>query len=284
MGGVLNAYGRAVLSQLHGRMLILSAIPFALSVAVWAIVLYFGLQPLLDWLQGHFFEFELYRYTSGWLEDMGFGVLKTVVVPLFAMLLFLPLMILTALIFINVAAMPVIVQHVGSRHYPHLEKKQGGSMLKGIGKAMSLFLVFIVIWFCLLPLYAIPPLAIVSSALLWGWMTSRVMSYDALSDHASAEEIVIIQREKRGPLLAIGIASGVAGSLPAIVWIGGAVIAVVFFPFLLAAAVWLYVLIFIFTGLWFQYYCLEALAQLRARSVSTVEQLDSEGNGAGDEL
>jgi hypothetical protein len=269
MRGVLNAYGRAVLSQLHGRMLILSAVPFLLSILVWGVVLYFTLQPLLDWLTAHFLDFELYEYSSAWLETIGLAVLKTVVVPLFAMLLLLPLMILTALIFIGVAAMPAIVRHVGDRHFPHLEKKQGGSLLKGIGKALSLFVVFIVIWLCLLPLYAIPPLAIVASALLWGWLTSRVMSYDALSAHASAQEIEIIQREKKWPLLAIGVASGAAGSLPAIVWIGGAAIAVVLFPFLLAAAVWLYVLIFIFTGLWFQYYCLEALSQLRARGGST---------------
>jgi hypothetical protein len=271
MRGVLNAYGRAVLSQLHGRMLILSAVPFLLSVAVWGVVLYFTLQPLLDWLTGHFFDFELYQYSSRWLEDIGLAMLKTVVVPLFAMLLLLPLMILTALIFIGVAAVPAIVKHVGTRHYPYLEKRQGGSLVKGIGKAIGLFLVFIVIWLCLLPLYAIPPLAIVSSALLWGWLTSRVMSYDALSEHASEEEIVQIQREKKWPLLAIGVASGAAGSLPAIVWIGGAALSVVLFPFLLAAAVWIYVLIFIFTALWFQYYCLEALSQLRARSEPVVE-------------
>jgi Etoposide-induced protein 2.4 (EI24) len=269
MRGVLNAYGRAVLSQLHGRMLILSAVPFALSIAVWGVVLYFTLQPLLDWLTGHFFEFELYEYSSAWLETIGLAVLKTVVVPLFAMLLLLPLMILTALIFIGVAAVPAIVRHVGTRHFPHLEKKQGGSLVKGIGKAISLFLVFIVIWLCLLPLYAVPPLAIASSALLWGWLTSRVMSYDALSEHASEEEIAVIQRERKWGLLAIGVASGAAGSLPAIVWIGGAALSVVLFPFLLAAAVWIYVLIFIFTALWFQYYCLEALSQLRARSTTT---------------
>jgi hypothetical protein len=28
-------------------------------------------------------------------------------------------------------------------------------------------------------------------------------------------------------------------------------------------SIWLYLIIFIFTGLWFQYYCLQALAELR---------------------
>ena len=271
MRGVINAYGRAVLSQLHGKMLILSAVPFLLSVLVWGAVLYFTLQPLVDWLTGHFFEYELYRYSSAWLEDIGFAALKTVVVPLFALLLLLPLMILTALIFIGVAAMPVIVRHVGSRHFPHLEKKRGGSLLGGLAQAVGMFALFVVAWLFTLPLYAIPPLALVSSALLWGWVTSRVMSYDALSEHASHEELHTIRHERRWQLLAIGVMSGVAGSLPSIVWIGG-VLSIALLPFLLAISIWLYVLVFIFTGLWFEYYCLEALAQLRARTAETKEE------------
>ena len=89
------------------------------------------------------------------------------------------------------------------------------------------------------------------------------MSYDALADYASAEELATLQRERRWPLLAIGVVSGMAGSLPALAWVGGAAAAIAFFPFMLAASIWIYVLIFIFTGLWFEYYCLEALAQLR---------------------
>jgi hypothetical protein len=33
----------------------------------------------------------------------------------------------------------------------------------------------------------------------------------------------------------------------------------VFLPVFAGLAIWLYVLVFIFTGLWFQYYCLAAL-------------------------
>ncbi|UGQ47339.1 EI24 domain-containing protein [Massilia endophytica] len=273
MRAVANAYGRALLSQLHGKMLVLSVVPFALSVALWAALLWLGLQPLLDWLHMHFVDYEIFRSTSSWLEWLGMGMLKTVVVPFFAMLLLLPLMILTALVFIGAAAMPVIVRHVGGRHFPELERKRGGSLLGGLGKALGSFAIFVGVWFCTLPLYALPPLAVLSSALLWGWLTSRVMSYDALADHASEEERHTLVREHRWQLLAIGVVSGAAGSLPAVLWVGGAAIAVVFFPFLLAASIWLYVLIFIFTGLWFEYYCLEALAQLRRRPRElTVEQ------------
>jgi hypothetical protein len=39
---------------------------------------------------------------------------------------------------------------------------------------------------------------------------------------------------------------------------------VVLFPVLAVLSIWLYLIIFIFTGLWFQYYCLQALEDLRA--------------------
>jgi hypothetical protein len=263
MRAVLNAYGRALLSQFHGKMLLLSIAPFVLSVLLWALLLWLGLQPLLDWLHGHFVEYQLFRQTGEWLQWLGLAGLRTVVVPFFAMLLLLPLMILTALIFIGVAAMPFIASHVGGRHFGQLEKKRGGSLLGGLGQALSTFVIFIGIWLCTLPLYIFPPLAVLSSILLWGWLTSRVMTYDALADYASADERSALLRQHRWPLLVIGAVSGAAGALPALLWAGGAVLAMAFFPLLVAASIWLYVMIFIFTGLWFEYYCLGALAQLR---------------------
>jgi len=63
--------------------------------------------------------------------------------------------------------------------------------------------------------------------------------------------------------------------VPGMLWMGG-VMSVVFFPFLAGFAIWLYVLIFIFTGLWFQYYCLEALAALRGvRGMQDVPAADA---------
>jgi hypothetical protein len=272
MRGVLNAYGRALLSQFHGKMLLLSIAPFLLSAALWAALLYFGLQPLLDLLHEHFVGYEIYRVTGDWLAMLGLDALRTVVVPFFALLLLLPLMIVTAVLFVGVAAMPFVVRHVGGRHFPQLEKKRGGSLLGSALKALGAFAVFIVCWLCILPLYIFPPAAGFATVLLWGWLTTSVMSYDALADYASAEELATLQRERRWPLLSIGVVSGLAGSLPALVWVGGAAAAIAFFPILLAASIWIYVLIFIFTGLWFEYYCLEALAQLRhAKFEATIQ-------------
>jgi len=267
MVGVFRSWGRAFLSQWHGKMLLLSVAPFLLALGLWAVLLYLGLQPLIDYVQAQFAEHGWFSYSSNLLVALGLGTLKTVVVPLIAMLALLPLMILTALIFIGVAAMPLIGRHVGRRHYPQLEQRKGGSLVGSAVTALGGMLVFMLLWIVTLPLYFFPPLAVVVQALLWGWLTCRVMVYDALADYASADERRQILKDHRWRLLAIGVVSGAAGALPGAIWLGG-VMAVVMFPFLAAASIWLYVLIFIFTGLWFAYYCLDALAQLRAQEAS----------------
>jgi hypothetical protein len=264
MRAVLNAYGRALSSQLSGRMLLLSALPFALSVALWGTLLYFGMQPLIDYVQALFEQYGAYKASGGWLTSMGLGVLKTVVVPLVAMLLLLPLMILTSLLVMGIVAMPAIGRHVSARQFAGLEMKQGGSTLGSLAINFGSVLLFVPLWLMTLPLYFFAPLALAAQVALWGWLTARVMSYDALAAHASADERRAIMRKHRWPLLAIGMVSGAFGALPGIVWIGGALISVVLFPFLAMLSIWLYLVIFIFTGLWFQYYCLQALRELRA--------------------
>ena len=95
------------------------------------------------------------------------------------------------------------------------------------------------------------------------------MAYDALAEHADAQECKDILRIHRWPLLVIGALSGTMGAAPTLLWLGGA-LSVIFFPLLAAGAIWLYVLVFVFTGLWFQYYCLEALAKYRAANCAVV--------------
>jgi hypothetical protein len=262
------AYGRALRSQFSSRMLLLSVVPLLLSLALWGGLLYAGMQPLYDWLHATFVEYGLFETSGSILATLGLGFLKTLVVPLAAMLALLPLMIITSLLFIGVGAMPAIARHVSRVQFPGLERKEGGSFLGSLGVNLSGIVVFVLLWIVTVPLYALAPLALAAQALLWGWLTARVMSYDALSIHASLDERHAIVRNRRRQLLVIGIISGLLGALPGVVWVGGALLSVVLFPLLAVLSIWLYLIIFIFTGLWFQYYCLQALADLRAGEAS----------------
>ncbi|MGH8808720.1 MAG: EI24 domain-containing protein [Noviherbaspirillum sp.] len=272
MRPVLTAFGRALLTQLHFRMLLLTVLPFVLSVAIWGVLLWLGLQPMIDWLHAYFAAHEGFRIAGDVLGWFGLGAIKTVLVPLIAMWVLLPLMILTALVFVGTMAMPIIVRHVGDRHYPQLEQRKGGNFWGGLWVAAYSFAVFVVLWLVTLPLAFFPPLTFVIQPLLWGWLTYRVMAYDALAEHASPQENKELMRLHRWPLLAIGAIAGTMGAAPTLLWLGGA-LSVIFFPVLAAGAIWLYVLVFVFSGLWFQHYCLNALAAYRAGQAAPAPQL-----------
>lgn len=258
---------RALLSQLHPRMLMLTLLPLAIAIVLWGVALWMGLQPLIDQLHTWFADYGLFRSAGELLDSMGLSGVRTLLVPLLAMWLLLPFMILTALLLVGLFAMPAIGRHVGQRHYPQLQRRHGGSLAGSVWVSLSSFAGFIVFWLLTLPLNLVPLFALFVQPLLWGWLAYRVMSYDALSDYADADERRLIVQRERWPLLAIGVVTGSLGAVPGMLWLGG-VVSVIFFPVLATAAIWLYLLVFVFSGLWFQYYCLEALAQLRSVPLS----------------
>lgn len=265
MNAVLIAFGKAVWSQLHYRMLMLTVLPFVLSVALWGLALYLGYQPMLDWLHTSFTGNDGFRVAGDALSWLGMDAVRAALVPLIALWVLLPFMILTALIFVGVIAMPAIARHVGSRSHATLEKRRGGSVVGSVWLSARSFFIFLVLWLVTLPLNAIPPLTFVIQPLLWGWLTCRVMSYDALADYATADERRELLRTLRWPLLMMGTIAGAMGAAPTLLWLGGA-LTVLLFPLLAGLSIWLYVLVFVFSGLWFQHYCLSALARLRAEA------------------
>ncbi len=116
-----------------------------------------------------------------------------------------------------------------------------------------------------IPLWLVPPLILILPPLIWGWLTYRVMSYDALAEHASCEERQQIFTENRWPLIGIGVLSGYRGAVPSLLWASGAMF-VAMAPILVPVAIWMYTLVFAFSSLWFAHYCLAALEQLRKKN------------------
>ncbi len=122
-------------------------------------------------------------------------------------------------------------------------------------------------WCSSLPLWFVPPLVLVVPPLIWGWLTCRVMAFDVLAEHASADERRAVLREQRWPLLAIGVICGYLGAAPTLLWALGAA-ALVFAPVLVLVSVWLYTLVFAFAALWFAHFALAALQRLRAQQAA----------------
>jgi hypothetical protein len=252
---VATAYRRALGAQFSAKMLTLSFIPLLLSLVLGFAILYFAATPLMDLIQSLYDRYELNGY-------FGASAFKMIMVPLILMVVLLPLTLIIVTVIMNVAAMPAIVKHVSTRQYATLEEKKGGTILGGLWLNVVTMLKFVPIWLVTLPLYIFPPLAVAVQVILFGRLNARVMAYDALADHASADEFATIVRTHAKNLTMIGVICGAGGAIPGLVWLGGAV--TLLFPILAPLSVWLFIMVFIFSALWFQYYCMQALQELRA--------------------
>ncbi|WP_042301088.1 EI24 domain-containing protein [Paraburkholderia kururiensis] len=263
MNDLLRSFGRALSSVFHPVMLVLTFVPFAVAAVVWGTVLYLFWQPLIDatrvWLESWSFTSTLYDLFN-WL---GFGSLHTVVAPFIVIAMAIPLIVLTVLLLIATLSMPAVIRHLSRRQFASLEMRRGGTWFGSLSYSLWTTVVCIVLLVVTLPLWLVPPFFALIPPLLWGWLTYRVMTYDALALHASRDERRALVRRYRLPLLSIGIASGLLGSVPTLLWVWSAWL-IVFFPVVTAVTIWIYSFILVFTALWFGYYCLRALQLMRA--------------------
>lgn len=265
VNGLASSFSRALLYCLHPRVIVLSLLPLLATAGVAAILAYLfwtnavaGVGAMLDgWV--------LVQAVLSWLDSIGIHGLHAMLAPLVVLALALPVLVIFCLLLVSVMMTPAIVALVARRRFPQLEMRHGGSLAQSIFYSTGSTLVALVALVLSMPLWLVPPMVLVLPPLIWGWLTYRVMSFDALAEHASADERRALMRRHRLSLLAIGVICGYMGAAPALVWTVG-IVSLAFAPLLVLVSVWLYTLVFAFSALWFAHYLLAALEQLRAAS------------------
>ena len=265
MSKLLNSFWRAAAYCLHPRVIALSVLPLAIMAALSLGLGYFFWDSAVATVRSNLESFELVSTMVRWLEGLGLNNLRLVLAPVLLLFLAIPVIVVVSLLFVAIFMTPSMVALVAERRFPSLERKKGGSMLASLFWSLGSALLAAVALVLSVPLWFIPPLILILPPLIWGWLTYRVMSYDALVDHASSEERRQIFKEHRGSLLAIGIISGYLGAAPSVIWASGAMF-VALAPVLVPVAIWIYTLVFAFSSLWFAHYTLEALEQLRNKN------------------
>jgi hypothetical protein len=119
-----------------------------------------------------------------------------------------------------------------------------------------------------LPLWLVPPLVLVLPPLILGWLSYRVLAFDALAEHASRAERHELLRRHRTVLLLMGVFSGLLSAAPGLLWASGAMF-IAMAPLLVPVAVWVYTWVFALAALWFVHYLLAALQALRAETITS---------------
>ncbi|MFZ2294908.1 MAG: EI24 domain-containing protein [Polaromonas sp.] len=270
MSKLLDSFWRAVMYCLHPRVIALSVLPVMIMGALSLGLGYFFWEDALMAVRSNLESYALVNTMVGWLEGLGLSSLRLVLAPALLLFLAIPVIVITTLLFVAMFMTPTMVALVADRRFVQLERKKGGSLLASVFWSLGSTALAAVLLVVTIPLWLIPPLILVLPPLIWGWLTYRVMSYDALAEHASSEERRQIFRENRLPLLGIGVLSGYLGAAPSLLWASGAMF-VAMAPILVPVAIWIYTLVFAFSSLWFAHYCLAALEQLRMKNSAPVQ-------------
>ncbi|WP_395685701.1 EI24 domain-containing protein [Caenimonas koreensis] len=265
----LDSFWRAVAYCLHPRVIALSFLPLVIMVGLFFVLGYFFWEPSIDWVRAMLESSQLMSSLLTWLEGLGLSRLKTIVAPLIVIFTLTPVIVVFVLVLVAALMAPAITAIVAERRFPQMERKHGGSFVRSILWSLGSTLLALVALVISLPLWLVPPLVLILPPLIWGWLTYRVMAYDALAEHATSDERRTVFRRHRPWLLGIGVIAGYMGAAPGLIWVSGVVMTAVFFVFLVPLAIWIYTLVFAFAALWFAHYCLAALDQLRRESAAT---------------
>ncbi|MDT7835130.1 EI24 domain-containing protein [Aquabacterium sp. OR-4] len=259
---LLDSFWRAAAYCLHPKIIGLSLLPLGIGVALalglgwmyWETAVAGVRATLESWL--------LVDAALKWVESIAGASFRSVLAPLIVVLLVAPMIVVLSVLLVAMLMGPSIVNLVAERRFAAMERKRGGGWLGSLAWSVGCTLLALLLMGLSLPLWFIPPLVLVLPPLIWGWLTYRVMSFDALAEHASRDERRQILREHRMPLMGIGVITGYLGAAPSLLWAAGAM-TLIFAPLFIALSVWLYTLVFAFSALWFTHYVLAALAALR---------------------
>ena len=264
MSRLIDSFWRAAVYCLHPRVIALSFLPLIIMTVASLGLGYLYWNDAVDMLRTQLDSYQLVSSMSQWLEGLGLGNLRLVLAPALLLFLAIPVIVITSLLFVAVLMTPAMVSLVGERRFATLERRQGGSLAASVVWSLASTLLACIALVLSFPLWLVPPLVLVLPPLIWGWLTYRVMAYDALAEHASADERRQIFKEHRWSLLSIGVLSGYLGAVPSVIWASGAMF-VAMAPILVPVALWIYTLVFAFSSLWFTHFALSALQQLRSR-------------------
>lgn len=264
MQSLVDSFWRAAAYCVHPRVIGLSLLPLIISGVLVFGYMYFFWETSIASVRATLESWNLVQSLLLWLDTFGLQSLRSALAAIVVLAGVLPVVVLLSLLLVALCMTPAIVQMVAQRRFPLLEKKRGGTLLQSVAASLGATLIALFLLVLSIPLWLIPPLVMVLPPLIWGWLTYRVFGFDVLAEHASVDERRALLKEHRAPMLLMGVICGYLGAAPSLIWAFGSIAAIIFAPFLMLLAIWLYTLVFAFSTAWFTHYALAALQARRA--------------------
>jgi CysZ protein len=180
---VFDAYRRALASQLQPAMLLLAIGPVVLAGLFWFVIMWWKWATVLATVEGVLRTIPYVEALADRLVLWGVSVIPGALLLWALGSLFVPLTLVTALAFISIFGMPLMVRHVAH------EQRAGGSFAGSLANSVIGLAWFLPLAIITLPFWFVPLAGWLIPAFLLGRLNARLLRYDALAGHADAEEI-----------------------------------------------------------------------------------------------
>ena len=213
MIGIGRSLFLAAVSLANRRMLWLMIWPVLVSLVFWGVAGFALWVKTAVWIAS-----QLSKLAEPLIAWIPFDVTGVTLFSAHVMmiLLFVPLVYLTALLILGIVGMDAMVDHVATRHYPALVRKHGGGTASSVWNGVVALAGMVLLFLVTLPLLLIPPLWAMVPVAVMGWVNQKILRYDAVADHASAAEMRAIFSSRRGALYALGVILALVAYVPVV--------------------------------------------------------------------
>ena len=214
----------------HPRMLWLMVWPMLVSLLAWGVTAFMVWGATAIWMAAHL---------KRWLESgMLFFKFETgdamiVAAHVIMVLLFIPLVWLTALLILSIFGMQAMVDHVASRRFPQLARRQGGGLAGSLWNGLVALGGLVLLSLGSIPFWLIPPLWPVIPIVIMAWVNQRVLRYDALAEHATPDEMRAIFSSRRRALYLLGAILALLAYVPLVGFVAPVLFGLAFIHLLL---------------------------------------------------
>jgi CysZ protein len=170
---------------------------------------------------------------QAWLADLEPVWIANAVQALLHLMLFVPAVMLTALVITALFGMPALIRVVAERDYPQLEREAGGGLVGSLWNAAIAITIFIALWLVTVPLWLLG-VGVVVPFVAAAYLNQRLFRYDAIAEHASAGEMAELFRNERGGWWGLGLLTGLLQFVPILNLLGPVFAALAFIHYGLA--------------------------------------------------
>src|SRR5690554_6894734 len=115
------AFRRALVSQVHPKMLAALFMPFAIALLGAIVLLWAFWTPLTDWLDVQMSQWDIVAHVDQWLLAVGLFSIKLYMIPVLAVGILLPLAGILGLVIAAIFVMPVVLRHLERREYKNVQ-------------------------------------------------------------------------------------------------------------------------------------------------------------------